>query len=378
MDIIEKSIDFLKENKEKYEEAAELQLQLWNGEKPKRQPLLLQCTLDSQEDSLYPAFNTKEIHYDSHKMFLNELKAMMRSAYGNMEAVPSVRANMGTGIFPSLFPGLQQNLYEDKMPWVQEHLSKEALANMTVNDIKVSDEFKAGLEHMAYMANKLSGTGCLVYPMDLQGPFDTAHLVYGDAIFYDIYDDPDFVRHLLDLSCQAIFIGMEECFKMIPGSDRMVAHYNGLVVPREKGGIKTSEDTSTLLSKDHIHEFIAPYLRKLLSHFGGGWVHYCGKNPHLFEAVMDEPMAYGINFGNPDMHDMEHVLHRCVQADKIYYGGIPKVNENEALENYFTRLLKASKKGDRSLLLLMHNCSIDKRETVESAWKKANAQVNQG
>jgi len=120
---------------------------------------------------------------------------------------------------------------------------------MGPEDLNIGDEFKMGLEHMAYMAEQLEGTGCMVYPMDLQGPFDIAHLVYGDDIFYDLYDDPKFVHHLLDLSCHAIFRGMEECFKVIPNSDEMVAHYNELVMPRSIGGIKTSEDTSTLLSK---------------------------------------------------------------------------------------------------------------------------------
>ena len=30
-------------------------------------------------------------------------------------------------------------------------------------------------------------------------------------IFYDLYDDPEFVHHLLELACQAMFKGMEEC-----------------------------------------------------------------------------------------------------------------------------------------------------------------------
>ena len=102
-------------------------------------------------------------------------------------AVPSVRANMGCGIFPTLF-GISQNLYEDKMPWVREHLPKERLQKMGPEDIKLSDEFKAGLEHMAYMAQELKDTGCFVYPMDVQGAFDMAHIVLGDDIFYEIYD----------------------------------------------------------------------------------------------------------------------------------------------------------------------------------------------
>jgi hypothetical protein len=270
------AIDYLIQNRGRFEAAAELQTALWNGVKPARQPILLKCSLDEEDDKKLPAFNTKETHYDSEKMFMQGLREMLAAAYGGAEAVPSMRANMGCGIFPTLF-GVKQQLFDDKMPWVREHLDKAALLKMGPEDLKLSDEFKAGLDHMAFMAERIACTGCLIFPMDLQGAFDTAHIVYGDTIFYDLFDDPGFVHHLLELSCEAIFMGMEACFKYIPGAEVKIAHYNGLVIPRAKGGIKISEDTSTLLSKAHIEEFVEPYINKILTHFGGGYVHYCGK-----------------------------------------------------------------------------------------------------
>lgn len=362
-------VSILKQHREKSCKAAELQLALWNDDKPERQPLLLQCVPDAAENEDNKYFNSKEIHYNPEKMLCNELKGALMSVKAGMEAVPSVRANMGCGIFPTLF-GVKQELFEDKMPWVLEHLSKETLSKMGPEDLKISDEFKAGLEHMAYMAQALEGTGCMVYPMDLQGAFDTAHLVYGDQIFYDLYDDPDFIHHILELSCQAIFMGMQECFKIIPGSQARVAHYNSLVMPRSKGGIKISEDTSTLLSKAHIDEFVVPYMHKLLERFGGGYIHYCGRNAHLFEAVMNEPLAYGLNFGNPDKHDMYSVLEACAARDKIYYGLIIK-DESEPAEEYFRKCLKASRKDDRSLLLLQYSCGERDRDSIVEAWNRA-------
>jgi hypothetical protein len=370
MNNYEKALEYLIQNKEKHKQSAELQKQLWNGDKPERQPLLLSCNFEGNE-TIIPDYSTKETHYDSEKMFLSGLKGMLNAAYGGMDAVPSMRANMGCGIFPTLFPGIQQELYEDKMPWIQKHLSKEVLSEMTTADLRISDEFKAGLEHMVYMAEKLEDTGCYVFPMDVQGAFDIAHLVYGDAIFYDLYDDPDFVHHILSLSCEAIFLGMEECFKVMPDSNEVIAHYNNLVIPKVKGGVKTSEDTSTLLSKEHIDQFVVPYLNRILTHFGGGYVHYCGYNPHLFEAVMGLSLVNGINLGNPDMHDMEYVLQRCAHENKIYYGNIPKKSDEDLLD-YFTRLLNASRKNDKSMLLLSLSTKLSDRNEVIDSWHKAN------
>lgn len=363
---IERAVGILSQSKEQFERAARLQVAVWNGESLMTQPLLLACALGDEESKKYPIFNTKETHYDSKKMFASELRAMMEVACAGAQSVPSVRANMGCGIFPTLF-GVKQELYEDKMPWVQEHLSKEHLRKMGPEDLKISDEFRAGLDHMAFMSERLKDTGCLVFPMDLQGAVDTAHLVYGDAIFYDLYDDPGFIHHLLDLSCEAIIMGMKECLEFMPGSEEQVAHYNSLVMPRSKGGIKISEDTSTLLSKDHIEEFVIPYMERILSYFGGGYIHYCGQNEHLFNTVMSSPMVSGLNFGNPDMHDMEYVLRRCRDMGKVYYGAIPK-DRNESLVEYFTRLLIASSDGERSKLLLQYRCNKEERDKVLDTW----------
>jgi hypothetical protein len=277
-DIINKTIGLIKEKKEHFENAVVMQERVWLGEEVELQPLLLSRRSDESIDQEIPLYDFEEIHYDKQKMFASQLKASMSAALGGAQAVPSVRANMGCGIFATFF-GVKQELFKDKMPWVQQYLSKEEIARMEPSDLKLSDDFKMGLEHMVYMAKYLEGTGYKVYPMDLQGPFSIAHLVYGDEIFYDLYDDPAFVHHLLELSCQAIFLGMEACLKVIPNSDKHLAHYNNLIIPRSMGGIKVSEDTSTLLSKEHILEFVIPYLRIVLTRFGGGYVHYCGVIP---------------------------------------------------------------------------------------------------
>ena len=86
----------------------------------------LSCSLDENDDEYFPQFNLKEIHYDRQKMFANQFRVMMTAVYGGAHAVPSVRANMGCGIFPTLF-GIKQELFEDKMPWVKQHLSKRGV-----------------------------------------------------------------------------------------------------------------------------------------------------------------------------------------------------------------------------------------------------------
>ncbi len=368
--VMENIINFycekIKQGKQRYEKAVKLQMDVWNGKRAAGHPLLLKCELNGDLKNKIPDYNYKEIHYDSQKMLLFGLKQAMYAVEGNCEAVPSVRANMGCGIFANFF-GLEQDLFEDKMPWLSQKLTKEEIMNMVPEDLKPGDQFKKGLEHMDYMADKLEGTGCLIFPMDLQGPYDMAHLVYGDNIFYDMYDDPEFVHHVLDLSCHAIIMGMEACLNLIPGSENMVAHYNDLVIPADKGGIKISEDTSTLISKEQIEEFVIPYTRRILKHFGGGYIHYCGRNDHLLNAIMNEPLALGLNLGNPEMHDMEEIVCGCAKNKKVYYGLIPG-KEGETYEQYFKRYLNASQNDGVYWLLLQYNCNSNNHNKIKESW----------
>ena len=357
---IDAALNYIHSQKTRIDEAAATQRQVWEGGQPDVQPLLLTngAPFPLRAGGAYiivPAYDPKAVHYNSEKMFASELSGALRAVAGGMQAVPSVRANMGCGIYAAFF-GITQDLFEDKMPWVQQHLCKDAINRMGPDDLSFTDEFKTGLEHMDYMAENLKGTGCGIYPLDLQGPFDLAHLVYGDAIFYDLYDDPEFVRHLLELSCEAIFKCMDECLKHIPDADTEIRHYNNLAMPRGKGGIKISEDTSTLLSGEHIREFAAPYTERVLERYGGGYIHYCGKNENLYRAVMDMPLAYGINFGNPDMHDMPGVLRECARNGKIYYGAIPEP-EGENTTEYFRKCVSSAYLNGKIHLLLMYTYS---------------------
>lgn len=368
-DKIRAAFDEIQEAKPKIEKAINDQIKVWLGQPVQDQPLLLHCPLSQDEMNYFPNHSLKDIHYNSKKNMEYHIPSMLSSVRGGAEAVPSARANMGCGIYAAWF-GLVQDIYDDKMPWLTTHLEKDILKDMQANDLKLTHEFEVGLQHMEYMANVFKGTGARIYPMDLQGPIDLAHLVYGDNFFYDLYDDVDFVKHLLDLCVEAINRGSKLCIDNIPCSDVLIPHYNEVVLPTEIGGIKTSEDTSTLLSGDHIKTYAMTSTNRVLAKSGGGYVHYCGKNDHLYDEVLTSDYVHGINFGNPEMHDIEEVLRRCADTGKILYSTVPR-HESESWLDYFTRLLDASYKDGKFHMLLSVNCPIEHRNQVLDDWRRA-------
>ena len=103
---------------------------------------------------------------------------------------------------------------------------------------------------------------------------------------------------------------------------------------------------------------------------GGGYIHYCGRNDALLKAVLEEPLADGLNFGNPDKHDMAEVLSRCAAQDKLFIGGMPRL-ENESLRDFMNRLAAASSKDGVCYLLLTQYAPEDQREAYCAAWDDA-------
>jgi len=380
-DGVKKAIDYIKANDLYVKKAIDSQSSVWRNAGAEQlaggadtPPLALSCSLTEEQNSWLPVYNTKEIHFDSEKMFIYGLREVLHAVNGNYGAVPSMRANMGCGIIPSLF-GKQQRLFDDKMPWLVDYVKKEDIKpayNFSRGD---SREFDASIRHIEYMTEKLRENNLqniFVFPLDLQGAVDTAHLIYGDTIFYDFYDDADFVHHLLSVSCEAIAYAMRECFKRIDRSSEFVTHYNYLVMPKNLGGLKISEDTTTLLSPALIDKFARPYLRRILEQFGGGYVHYCGKHDYLLDILLDEPLVRGINFGNPEKHDMMQVLKRCRENKKVYVGGINRIS-GESLFDYFTRILTQSYDYDDGCFYIIpqYSCDINERENVIGEFERA-------
>lgn len=312
-------LPMLRERAQKHEQSVQKQLRQWRGEAGVMS-LLLHVT-DAPQAKPLPDYDLSEIHFDDEKMFVSQLKAALSSALAEGDAVPSVRANAGCGAINTLLGGLKQTFFADKMPWLLEHLTTEQIMELSEEAISESEEFRRALEQMRYMKAMLKGTGIGLYPVDLQGPVDMAHLFFGNEFFYALYDEPEAVHKALQLSVACGIYAMEKCFEIIAPED-YVCHYNDLVLPAQTP-LKLSEDTSTLISRAHLEEFMVPYTEQLLSHFGGGYIHYCGDNRHLLELVPRLKNNIGLNFGNPERHGAKTVLQTLGRRKQCYYGSFP-------------------------------------------------------
>lgn len=326
------------------EKGKERHSKIWRNEDPDFLPIILSAgSLPERQN--FPRYNMKEQFYDKEKMLIEHLWVLIVQCRANSDGQLSVRANLGTGFIPSIF-GLNVSIFEDKMPWIEKHLTKEEIINFEFpRDIKNCGLIPRALEYIEYFKEKIEGK-IPVYLSDTQGPFDIAHLVRGEDIFTDIYDDPKFVHRLMELSTMA-YIKVTKVLKEAVGEELNRGYHGQMYMGN--GGVRVCEDSTTLLSPSLVKEFVIPYTKKALEPFGGGWIHFCGNGNHMLDLFLELEDVKGVNFGNPEMHNYDQVMEKLLDRGKFYYGGWPKSNA-EGVRDYFKRILKPLKGIRKSLI----------------------------
>ncbi|HOK56026.1 MAG TPA: hypothetical protein PKV21_05855 [bacterium] len=322
--MIKKMVEKVESYSEKIKENKRKQESVWNNKKTEIP--IITGKIDNEVKN-YPDFNMKESFYDPEKMLYMQLKGIVNIVSSYSDACPSVRFNFGTGFIPSIF-GLESEIFEDKMPWLKKHLSKEEIKRLKFDDFENIEEMGLMKKIPVYLKTykKYLSKNIKIYLPDTQGPFDIAHLIRGDEIFTDIYDDFEFFKYILEISTY-IYIKATEKLKNLIGENITESYHSGSYYIKN-GGIRICEDSTTLVSPKHL-EVILTYTQKCLKYFGGGWIHFCGKAEHLFDLVIEIPEVSSINFGNPEKYDFKYVFKKLNEKNKVYLGSIPREKDEE-------------------------------------------------
>ncbi len=328
-------------------------------------PIICSAGLTPAQEALLPPLAPFDEEFASHERTLtNGLRAATALLNSDSDGAPCIRPNMGVGVCATVF-GCVQTIFPDKMPWVTRRVTWEVLDDFDAETAPLGAQMELALERTRFLRAHLEGSGVTPYCFDTQGPFDLAHLVVGDALFYALYDAPERVHRLLD-QCVRLIVRVTNLYKEAAAEPREGGRHSGALAMR--GGIRVCEDTSTLLNAAQIAEFVTPYTNRLLAAFGGGWVHYCGRNDALYRAVIDEmPQAYALNFGNPEKHDLAAVLDDLLRRGKTYFGGAPR-QPDEDTESYFRRVLGYTQGRGRGLIF-HHNGGADAVRDV-ALWRE--------
>lgn len=265
-----------------------------------------------------PSVELKNIHIndalaDLDLMIARELTDISKRLSARAPAL-GIRANYGTGIMTSLFGA---EIFE--MP--RETNTLPTTKSFGDTD-KIRDIVEKGMPDLNVALGKKVlefGEACAetfekypnikkyvrVYHPDTQGPLDIAELLWGGEMFYEMYDDPDFVKDFMSLVTSTYKAFMDKWYEIIP----MIR--NGLNLHwslMHKGTILLRSDSAMNLSSEFHREFSLPYDKELLDYYGGGCVHFCGRGDHYIQNLLELDNMYGINMSQPHLNDMEKII----------------------------------------------------------------------
>ena len=295
-------------------------------------------------------YNLKEQFYDPEKMLHAHLEEILRTCQSAHGAPLMLRPNFGTIFVPAAF-GAGYDVLPDAYPWVTGHFSQEDIPRLEEADLLGSEMMQRALEYIRYFRSMLP-EWIHVYQPDTQGPFDIAHLLLGNDIFYLLLDDPDEAHRLMRIATDGycrITRALKEALSE-PEGEMYHGHALARGIYMRNGGTRVSEDTPTLLSPEMIDEFVLPYDEQALAQFGGGFIHFCGRHEYLLEKFAGMKGCRALNLGNPEMYDFDWVMRVIRENGCVYFGHWPR-REGEDANAYIERMYAASLGGKRHLLL---------------------------
>jgi hypothetical protein len=150
-----------------------------------------------------------------------------------------------------------------------------------------------------------------IYHPDLQGPMDVCELLYGSGLFIDLLEKPDFIKQLLGLITQTYTAFMNAWISLVPSHVGYATHWSMM----HRGTIMLRDDSAMNLSPGMVAEFIRPYDQQLLSTFGGGAIHFCGKGDHYIGVLAEMEGLHAIHLSQPELNDMEVVFRNTVDRN---------------------------------------------------------------
>lgn len=241
-----------------------------------------------------------------------ELTSLSKKLSRGKEAL-GVRANYGTGIMTSLFGAeiFRMPREMNTLPSTRTLGDTDKIRELV--DKGIPDLYRGFGKDVLYFGEFCSEVFdrypkikkyVKIYHPDTQGPLDIAELLWGGDMFYEMYDDPDFVHSVMRLITDTYKAFMDKWYSIVPREKELSVHWSVM----HRGNIMLRLDSATNISLDFYNEYSRPYDSELLAYFGGGCMHFCGRGDHYVESLCDIDGMYGFNMSQPHLNNLDRVF----------------------------------------------------------------------
>jgi len=245
--------------------------------------------------SVTALFMDRDVQLDESLKFNRFYKRLQRW-WSQDDFVLHLQPQMGVGAFASAF-GCKIEFPWNQMPWPRPVIKAgepaEKVYELTPPDVR-SGLLGDILDFGEYF-NKKAGHEYPIAMTDLQGPLDTAYLVWNSCDFMvAMYRHPKEVHHLMRMCTDIIIKHVKEFRTRV--KEFLPAHCPNVYLA-DGAGITVSEDALAVISRKLYEEFSLPYINELSEEFGGIVIHSCGNFEHQLPVLQKVHKLRGVNFG---------------------------------------------------------------------------------
>lgn len=267
------------------------------------------------------------------------LRHNLSSLQGHMEIaddwVPSIRVEFGTGQIASAF-GCETYFRPDSPMCTKAHVMHDITEAYDLPIPELRAGWFARLEEFTYHFMKHKPEGVHVGIPDLQSPINSAHLIRGNDLLTDFYDDPEAVDCLLGKVTEYMVRLTPWLRSMFDPEPGWFFDYGAMW----KGTARLSDCSLHMISPQMYEQHVRKHDERFLRDVGGGRIHYCGTPKGVVPSLVTVPGSSGLDL-DENFHDVwevcsftppEHVLMFAIGdvdgfiAKVRRHGGLPRRN----------------------------------------------------
>ena len=282
-------------------------------------------------------------------MLCSELDAIRPHLEIGDDRVPTIRVQFGTAQVAAAF-GCPVVIPPNNLPAIGGHILNNAqdVYQMAVPDVnagwygKLWQWQELWLEHVP--------EGVHIQHPDIQSPFNSAHLIRGNDIMTDFYDEPAALERLLDLVTDFMIKVTRHARAMITTDNEWFFDWGALW----KGAARISNCSMHMIRPEFYREHVFARDIRLFEALHGGRMHYCGSPDSVIDDFFKVPLITGLDY-DPQYHNLWSIAQRAPKQVTVM-----QHSDDATLQ----RLLKGDWPAKRNIILVLSAGSVEEAKAL--------------
>lgn len=242
---------------------------------------------------------------DPFVMLRAEINALRPHIELGDDRVPTVRVQFGTAQVAAAF-GCPIFVPENNLPAIGGHILRSARDAYALAQPDVNAGWYGKLWQWQALWLQRLPEGIHIQHPDIQSPFNSAHLIRGNDIMTDFYDDPEALGYLLDRVTDFMITVTRHARAMISNDNEWFFDWGALW----KGAARISNCSMHMIRPQLYREHVLARDMRFFSTIGGGRMHYCGSPDAVIDDFFRAPQISGLDYDS-QYHDLWSLAQRA-------------------------------------------------------------------